>query len=92
VSGLQPRVRALVVGVTWAESGRDLRNGDVCVVTCGPFVEFVAHRGKEYTVWGVTFLDGEVGGVVEQCLVPLPPDDEAKRLFRETEHPREVLV
>lgn len=40
--------------------------------------------------------DLPLAGTDEVCdrrrLLPIPPDDEAKRLFRETEKPREVIA
>ena len=90
MSELKPGDRAVVVGVTqsWGRWGRDTGNGEVAEVI-GPG-EFITDHDGDHLCYHLCECQGIRGYIAARCLIRLPPDEEAKRLFRETERPREV--
>lgn len=94
MSELKPGDRALVINVVpmWAHL-----LGRVVSVTSFPFEAEWWHHGVRFVTTAVmtddpepTNGDGLRGAYRTTSLLRLPPEDEAKRLFRETEKPREV--
>jgi hypothetical protein len=81
VSDLKPGDRALVVGC--ALDGLPY-NGLVCSV-----ISLLYWRGNAAKPPGAS-ADTNLGLFYLRNLIRLPPDSECKRLFRETEKPREV--
>lgn len=87
MSNLKPGDRALVVGMIYAVH----RNGELCTVLSPcRWVPGVDESGLDdgMPTHRIRYdSDGFRVEVMPRRLVKLPPDDEAKRLFRETEKP-----
>lgn len=80
---LKPGDRALVVGC----EAHQFMNGQVIVLTGRFFCEWGYGR---YRDWAWHFENDPDGrGIYECFLVRIPPDSEAKQMFRETSKPKE---
>ena len=89
MSNLKPGDRALVVGALFVEPRYRERNNQTCVVKEGPTRE-KGWPSSWVDMYLVRFDDGLSCWVMPSKLIRLPPDSEAKRLFRETEKPVEA--
>jgi hypothetical protein len=88
MSNLKPGDRALVVGCSMPNTRP--WNGRIVNIDEAVWWDGYAH-GPRYIGWAY-IISCELGKefFCANLLIRLPPDDEAKRLFRETQRPREV--
>jgi len=88
MSELKPGDRALVLRC-WKNDDHALSVlGTICEVRSSPYFDADSNRPAVRVT--VRYHTGVQCGHRCEWLLRLPPDDEAKRLFRETEKPREV--